>query len=182
MLERDYESADCPLVPTETSPIDAKLALARRIRRCRPHHIIDQTGVERRDVAIYALSDPREGEMVRYVGQTRDPQSRFSQHINAARPWLPGELPWWIKRPELRPLYTWIRSLYCDDGRLPIMFVVGWTTAELARSDERRFIRAYLADGLPLLNCEAEIVRARQVPLLTDVKSRIQMRASERQP
>lgn len=134
------------------STSEAKLTLSRRIRRCRLYNIVDQTGVEPGEVAIYTLSDPRDVEVVRYVGQTRNPQSRFSQHINAARLWPPKELPWWIQREELRPLYTWIRTLYGEDARVPIMFVVCWTASELAKSDERRFIRTFAAQDLPLLN------------------------------
>lgn len=141
---------------------DTRATLARRLRACRLHNIVDQTGTEPGEVAIYALLDPRDIEAVRYVGQTRSPTSRYAQHFNTARLWLPDELPWWVQKPELRPLYTWMRELYRDGGRLPVMFVVGWTTAELARSDERRFIRAYLDAGLALLNIEAER-RARRV-------------------
>ena len=137
------------------SEADARAALARRLRSARIHNIIDQTGEAPGEIAIYALSDPREISAARYVGQTRSPAARFMQHINTARLWLPDEVPWWIKRPELRPLYTWIRALHADGGRLPVMFVVGWTTSFLARSDERRFIAAYLKEGLPLLNFEA---------------------------
>jgi hypothetical protein len=135
---------------------EARIAIARRLRVARVHNIVDQTQDAAGDVAIYALSDPRDAQAARYVGQTRNPASRFTQHVNMARLWLPDELPWWIGRPELRPLYTWIRELYAEGGRLPVMFVVGWTTLQLARSDERRFIASYLKGGLPLLNFEAE--------------------------
>lgn len=138
-----------------TSAADSKLALARRLRRCRMHNIIDQTEGELGEVAIYTLSDPRDVQEVRYVGQTRNPLSRYSQHINAAKLWLPDEMPWWVKREELRPLYTWIRTLHAEDQRLPMMFVVGWTSRELARSDERRFVRTLVVEHLPLLNQEA---------------------------
>lgn len=92
----------------------------------------------------------------RYVGQTRNPLARYAQHFHSARLWLPDELPWWVKRPDLRPLYIWMRELHADERRLPVMFIVGWTSVELALNDERRFIRAYLSDGLALLNVEAE--------------------------
>jgi hypothetical protein len=139
---------------------EMKRLLAQRIRQCSLHNIVDQTGTERGEVAIYTLCDPRDIEDVRYVGQTRDPVARFAQHVNAARLWLPDELPWWIRRELLRPLYEWIRALYGDGGRLPVMFVVGWTTAELARRDERRFVRSFVWDDLPLLNHEATLLRA----------------------
>jgi hypothetical protein len=138
-----------------TTPYPTRSVLTQRIRDCRQHNIVDQTGVAPGEVAIYTLSDPRDVRLVRYVGQTRSPQSRLTQHLNAARLWLPDERPWWIRQQQLRPLYTWIRELHADGGRLPVMFVVGWTTAELARRDERRFVREFVADGLPLLNHEA---------------------------
>jgi hypothetical protein len=128
------------------------LRLAGRIQRGRQHNVLDQTGCGPGDVAIYTLSDPRDIEAVRYVGQTRNPVSRFSQHLNTARLWLPDELPWWVKREQWRPLYTWIRQLYREDGRLPLMVIVAWTIAELANSDERRFVSAFVAEKLPLLN------------------------------
>jgi hypothetical protein len=141
------------------------LRLATRIRHARLHNVLDQTaaGGEPGEVAIYTLSDPRDIEAVRYVGQTRNPVSRFSQHLNTARLALPDELPWWVKREEWRPLYTWIRELYRDDGRLPLMVVVGWTMAQLARSAERRFVRDFVAEQLPLLNvCLNPLLRTRR--------------------
>lgn len=144
----------------------ARFTLTQRIRDCRQHNIIDQTGVEPGEVAIYTLSDPRDVRLVRYVGQTRNPRSRLTQHLHAARLWLPDELPWWIRQEKLRPLYTWIRELHGEGGRLPVMFVVGWTTAQLARRDERRFVREFVAAGLPLLNHEADVFgrRLRRTP------------------
>lgn len=142
----------------------SRAMLTQRIRDCRRHNIVDQTGVARGEVAIYTLSDPRDAREVRYVGQTRNPESRLTQHLNAARLWLPDELPWWIRQPELRPLYTWIRELHADGGRLPVMFVVGWTSASLARRDEQRFIREFVAAGLPLLNHEAAGLGQRMRP------------------
>jgi hypothetical protein len=139
----------------DTQAADAertRRAISQRLRRCRLHNVVDQTGAEPGEVAIYCLSDPRDIETARYIGQTRSPPSRFTQHINAARLWLPDAAPWWVKREAMRPLYTWIRALHADGQRLPMMIVLGWTTAELANSDERRFIRAFLADKLPLLN------------------------------
>lgn len=116
---------------------------------------MDESGVEPGEVALYTLADPRDVRELRYVGQTRNPPSRFAQHINTARLWLPDERPWWIQREELRPLYEWIRALYADGERLPVMFIVGWSTAELALREERQLVRALVADGMPLLNRDA---------------------------
>ena len=136
--------------------LSQKSRVARLIRCGLASHIVDDSGTEPADVAIYTLSDPRDVRHVRYVGQTRDPRKRFSQHMNTARLWLPGELPWWVPRPQLRPLYHWIRSLYRDESRLPMMLVVAWTDARQARTAERIHICEHLGRQLPLLNYEAE--------------------------
>lgn len=133
-----------------------KIRIARLVRAGRGTHIVDESGSEPAEVAIYTLSDPRDVRHVRYVGQTRDPCKRFSQHMNTARLWLPDELPWWIARPQLRPLYQWIRNLYADGYRMPMMFIVAWTDARLARMTERAHICEHLGRQLPLLNHEAE--------------------------
>jgi hypothetical protein len=134
-------------------------AIARSIRiRC-TSHIVDLSGVAPDDAAIYTLADPRDLQSVRYVGQTRDPRRRFLQHMGAARLWLPDDLPWWIKSPKLRPLYDWIRELYRDDLRMPVLSVIAWTSAGNARMEERNRISELLARDLPLLNWEAEMLK-----------------------
>jgi hypothetical protein len=140
----------------EMDQFSQKIRIARLIRAGRGTHIVDESGSEPAEVAIYTLSDPRDVRQVRYVGQTRDPRKRFSQHMNTARLWLPDERPWWIPRPQLRPLYEWIRGLYADECRMPMMFVVAWTEARLARAAERTHICEHLARQLPLLNHEAQ--------------------------
>lgn len=130
--------------------------IRRSIRRRSAAHILDTSGTVQNEAAIYALADPRDLELVRYIGQTRSPVSRYLQHMNEARLWLPGELPWWVKSPRLRPLYGWIRELYADERRMPIMIVVAWTEASLARQEEGRHIRAYLRHAKPLLNIESQ--------------------------
>jgi hypothetical protein len=137
-------------------PLSPKLQIARLIRCSRAAHIVDESGSEPGDVAIYTLSDPRDARHVRYVGQTRSPPKRFAQHLNAARLWLPEELPWWISQPRLRPLYHWIRELYRDGRRLPMMFVVAWTDGRHARAAERQHICEHLGRQLPLLNQEGD--------------------------
>jgi hypothetical protein len=137
-------------------PLSPKIRVARLIRAGRNTHIVDESGEQPSEVAIYTLSDPRDVRQVRYVGQTRCPRTRFSQHMNTARLWLPDELPWWVLRPQLRPLYHWIRELYQDECRLPMMLVVAWTEARQARTAERVHICEHLGRQLPLLNREAE--------------------------
>jgi len=126
--------------------------------------LYDESGAVPGGVAIYTLADPRELRTVRYVGQTLAPRRRLLQHIRTARLWLPHERPWWVRSPRLRPLYDWIRALFEDDGRLPVMIVCAWVAPELARLTERTRICECLAGEQPLLNFEAQL-RRRQ-PLL----------------
>jgi hypothetical protein len=130
--------------------------LAYHLRRCVAAHLYDDSGVLPHGVAIYSLSDPRAVRQIRYIGQTSAPRRRLLQHLNTSRLWLPDELPWWVKSPKLRPLYTWIRELYGDGNRLPVMVVSAWVDSLDARSAERARIQECLAQHLPLLNIEAE--------------------------
>lgn len=114
---------------------------------------------------IYTLSDPRDVADVRYVGQTSAPRRRFLQHITTAKLWLPDETPWWIRSEKYRPLYAWIRDLYKDDRRLPIMAVRAWVDdARQARAAERALIRTCAIERRSLLNVEAGLHGA-QIPL-----------------
>ena len=126
---------------------------------------MDDSGATPQGVAIYSLSDPRDIRQIRYIGQTTVPRRRHLQHVNAARLWLPDELPWWIKSPQLRPLYSWIRQLYREDGRLPVMIVSVWVDLPQARLVERTRIYECLQQELPLLNVESEL-RGPQMTLL----------------
>lgn len=42
-----------------------------------------------------------------------------------------------------------------------MLIVAGWADADRARGDERKVIRDLLVEGAPLLNAEAEIMKAR---------------------
>ena len=129
-------------------------------------HLYDDSGVAPRGTAIYCLSDPRDVREVRYVGQTNVPRRRFLQHLNTAKLWLPDETPWWVKSPKMRPLYGWIRELYRDGRRLPVMVVCAWVeTVSDARVAERSRIYECLEKRLQLLNVESEIL-GRQIPLI----------------
>jgi hypothetical protein len=140
--------------------------LRRRFHAHTEAQLYDESGVPPEGFAIYTLADPRDIRGVRYVGQTSGPRRRFLQHLNSARLWLPDELPWWIKQPTLRPLYTWIRELYREEWRLPVMVVTAWASSVAeARVTERARIFEYLGHRRPLLNVETEILRG-QVPLL----------------
>jgi hypothetical protein len=143
-----------------------KPQLARLLRNHVNAELFDESAGDGQGTAIYTLSDPRDIRRVCYVGQTSAPRRRFLQHLNTARLWMPDERPWWVKSPKLRPLYEWIRALYADEYRLPIMIVTAWTrTASEARAAERAYIYECLKQRLPLLNIEHEML-GRQIPLL----------------
>jgi hypothetical protein len=149
-----------------SSRLLTKPELALDIRRRLPLLIADESGAEPNGIAIYTLADPRDVREVRYVGQTQSPQRRYRQHLNAARLWLSDATPWWIKSPQLRPLYQWIRLLYQDERRLPSMLICAWTdTIAAARSAERARICECLQQRLPLTNFEVDVF-GRQLPLL----------------
>ena len=116
--------------------------------------------------AVYSLADPRDVRGARYVGQTRDPQRRFAQHVRTARLWLPDDVPWWVRSPRYRPLYVWIRELHREGGRLPFMWIEQWVPPEAdALAMERATMMRLLSQGAALLNVEANRLGP-QLPLL----------------
>lgn len=149
-------------LPEDIKSVCGAAHLRRRIRAHTEVELYDESREAAQGLAIYTLSDPRDIRDVRYVGQTGSPRRRFVQHLNHARLWLPDELPWWVKQPKLRPLYIWIRDLYRDDYRLPVMVITAWaTTVAKARATERARIFEYLALRRPLLNVETELLHSR---------------------
>lgn len=138
---------------------ELKIQLVRVIRSRIESHIVDVSGAAPGDAAIYTLSDPRDIRTVRYVGQTSGPRRRYCQHLGAAKLWLPDEVPWWIKRTEMRSLYQWIRNLYREERRLPVMVVTAWANATEALAKEREFICEHLQRQSPLFNRESETVQ-----------------------
>lgn len=129
-------------------------------------HVHDEGEAREGATAVYTLADPRAARTARYVGQTRDPRRRFVQHVRTARLWLPDETPWWVRSPKHRPLYTWIRELYRDGGRLPFMWVEEWVEPGAdPLVAERAAIMRWLARGASLLNVEARQL-GRQLSLL----------------
>ena len=129
-------------------------------------HLYDESDVQPEGIAIYSLSDPRDIRSYRYIGQTSEPRRRLLQHVNTARLWFPEEKPWWVKSPTLRPLYDWIRDLYRDEARLPVMVVSSWVpTPFAARVAERERIYDCLQRGLSILNVEGEVLGRRRLLL-----------------
>jgi hypothetical protein len=139
--------------------------LTRYLRAHLPGNLCDVSGAPPQGIAIYSLCDPRALAAPRYVGQTREPRRRLQQHVAAARLWLPDERPWWVRSPKLRPLYEWLRELFRDEGRLPVMVVHSWVAPSAARVAERAHICECLERQLPLLNVEYELLR-RQLQLI----------------
>lgn len=142
-------------VSEDTPVYERRLAVTRRMRRCRASQILEFADPSGGEVALYTLSDPRDFQQVRYVGQSRSPARRYAQHITAARPWLQSEVPWWIREPALRPLYAWISALYAEECRMPVMAIRAWIPAADALGQELRLIRSCLMQDMPLLNREA---------------------------
>jgi hypothetical protein len=134
--------------------------LARYVRAHLDTQLYDDSAELPEGIAIYSLADPRDIRAVRYVGQTAAPRRRLAQHLATARLWLPEQTPWWVKAPRLRPVYRWIRELYEDEGRLPVMVVHAWVEPARAGRAEREQIQACLARHLPLLNIESERLAA----------------------
>ena len=162
----DALAADAAKTAEPAARALTKAELSRFLRREVDSHLVDDSRATPQGTAIYRLSDPRDIQQVRYVGQTGAPRRRFLQHLTTARLWLPDEKPWWVQSPKLRPLYEWIRELHRDELRLPVMVVSAWvTTTAQARLAERSHILDCLSRQLPLLNVEAEIL-GRQMQLL----------------
>lgn len=140
--------------------------IGRQVRLHVRQQLYDESGMSAHGIAIYTMSDPRSIREVRYVGQTSSPARRFLQHVSTARLSLLDEVPWWVKSPKLRPLYNWIRELYTEEQRLPVMVVSAWIdSVREARVTERACIVQYLREGRRLLNVEMEIL-GRQIPLV----------------
>jgi hypothetical protein len=165
------------------APLLRNAQLARHIRARLLSHLYDDSGVTPGGIAIYSLSDPRDIRNIRYVGQTAAPRRRLLQHLSTARLWLPDELPWWVSSPRLRPLYRWIRQLYQEEGRLPIMLVTRWVEPAAARLAEQALIRECLEKQLALMNVEMELLhRQLLLPLISPTDARHAVPARSRPP
>jgi hypothetical protein len=142
-------------------PIFTRIQLGRYVRARLAGQLYDDTAAPPRGIAIYSLSDPRDIGALRYIGQTDAPRRRLLQHLSTARLWLPDETPWWIRAPKLRPLYGWIRELFREEGRLPVMVVRAWVEHAQAREAERGQIHAFLEQQASLLNYQAQLTPRR---------------------
>lgn len=84
---------------------------------------------------IYALCEPGT-RRVRYIGMSKDPARRLRQHISRANKGLAS------------PLGEWVRSL---SGK-PNLVVLCETAEAFWQDDEKTYIRAARALGMPLVN------------------------------
>lgn len=151
------EGIDAESLAKNATPSLSQSQWTRVLRRHVMCELYDDSSCEPVGTALYSLSDPRDLRALRYIGQTRCPRRRFLQHLNTARLWLPDELPWWVKKPNLRPLYGWIRKLYLEEQRLPTMVVGHWVSTPMGgRMAEEDWIQAALAQKRSLLNSEVE--------------------------
>jgi hypothetical protein len=135
-----------------SAPSGAAADLPHSLRWRLRLHLFDESAAPSTGTAIYSLADPRSVRLSRYIGQTAQPRRRLLQHVRTARLWLPDEKPWWVRAPRLQPLYGWIRQLYQQEGRLPVMVVHDWVEVQQAHAAERARILACLEQQLPLLN------------------------------
>ena len=164
--QADSSSGQVILVSGDGLSLPTREQLRQHFRRHLGAQLYDDSGVAAQGIAIYSLSDPRDIREVRYIGQTSAPRRRLVQHLNTAMLWMPDDKPWWVRFPKMRPLSEWIRELYRDELRLPVMVVTAWVpTISDARVAERAEIYASLERRLRLLNVESEIL-GRQLALL----------------
>jgi hypothetical protein len=91
-------------------------------------------------VYIYKLVDPIT-EMVRYVGQTKNPDKRLKEHL-----WIRGTY-----RDQRRT--QWIDSLITQ-GLKPRMVILQEARSEDAERIEQQWIDYYTKHGHPLLNIQ----------------------------
>lgn len=90
------------------------------------------------DVAIYALTDPRDGA-VRYIGKAVDAAKRYAQHIGRSR----GPRPF--------PVHRWICKL-ASIGLRPVLEIVERCPHAEWQQAERDLIAECRRLGFPLLN------------------------------
>jgi len=83
-------------------------------------------------IAIYSLVDPREPNLIRYIGQTEWPRIRHLQHC---------------KELNNSKKNQWVESLV-QNGILPQMIILEWVKRNEANEIERKYIEKYKNDLL----------------------------------
>ena len=124
---------------------------------------------------IYALSDPRTGE-VRYIGETYGGHGRANEETARAR--LAGHLAesrLAFERSKVRPKHAWLLAV-CSEGLPVVVSVVDWypTRGGLAfrRTVERQWVDAFLDEGHRLLNVRLHPTRVPYHPRATVPRAR----------
>lgn len=119
--------------PKKATPAKKPVAAKKAAGKAAPARAKVQT--KKQQAAIYALCDPRTGE-VRYVGKANKPEARLKSHLRDAR-------------RRATPVYHWVAKLQ-REGLTPELRVLAWTDDWCA--EERRQIAEHRAQGCRLLN------------------------------
>ncbi|HEY7125792.1 MAG TPA: TetR family transcriptional regulator [Ktedonobacterales bacterium] len=98
---------------------------------------------------IYALVDPTDG-LVRYVGQTNQPEQRLIAHLRTTHHYLRDEKAQWMRLLDEKA--QWVRLLE-DKGQKPRMQVLETVIGKrMALTREKAWIRHFQDQGMALLN------------------------------
>lgn len=85
---------------------------------------------------IYAMVDAADSELVRYIGLTNDPHTRYKAHLRAGHP----------------RMMEWSAAVKANGSRVAMIAVEVNLTGEQARAREHFWIRHYLRSGMADLN------------------------------
>lgn len=100
--------------------------------------------------AIYGLVDPRQPDVIRYVGQSKIPRIRHIQHISNLES---------SKKSE------WIESL-AQNGIFPQMIIFLWVSENKADDKEKEFIIKYKSELLTNTNPPENVVPIQEQGML----------------
>lgn len=89
-------------------------------------HILDLSPKRSGAFAVYGLAEDGNRERVQYLDFTVNPQRRLLQHWMSPRLWLSRRAADRITSSTLQPLCHWIRALYEQKQRLPVMAIYEW--------------------------------------------------------
>jgi len=123
-------------------------------------------------VSIYALCDPRK-RVVRYIGQTSDPERRLYQYIMGAKRYVRRGRRVTGEVQGNRGLANWLGDLV-EFGVDPELYILEVTSEQQAVAQEKRWTDYFEKRGFPLLNRRRivnnswVVKRKRPVPNTTD--------------
>jgi hypothetical protein len=113
-------------VVKKTSKLANRDQFLLRVRRQIDSHLVDWSGKRAGTFAVYGLTDAPDSDPIDYIDITVNPQRRLLQHWMAARLWQSQRSADRITSSTLRPLCHWIRDLYEQQQRLPVMVIYEW--------------------------------------------------------